>query len=200
MPDRSPESAADRILQQWQPHLEQLTDDTYETITLLVRGTCQASQLNERYDLTALAHELDTTTKALFTRFCRFRVPSLRNIQSRVWLLCIIDRREDLARRWYTHRYSLCDAYGAAGLSTLQALARFLRRTVPAMRSASDWIRTADFADVATEGARFLFSSPNWRGFHAIERNHYTYHAETVPVQCCSECGRPAYGRERAAP
>lgn len=191
----------DRIIRQWQPWLDNLTDDTYEAVTLLIRGTCESAAVGERYRMTTLAATLNTTPSALHSRFCRFRVPSLRNIQSQVWLLCIIDRREDMARRWYNRRYILSDAYGAAGLSTLHSLARFLRRTVPAMASASNWIRTADFADVATTGARFLFDTPNWQGFHVTQPNNdYTSRPTLTIAPRCAECGRPSYGNERAAP
>lgn len=195
---REIQRAEDRILNHWRPWLENLTDDTYELVTLLVRGTCEAAELNERYDINRLAESLDTTRSAIYSRFCHFRVPSCHDIQARVWLLCIIDRREDMARRWYNRRFTLSDAYGAAGLATLQGLARFLKRTVPAMKSASEWIRTADFADVATSGARFLFDSPNWQGFHATQRNNYDSRPTRLSaVPRCSECGRPSYGRER---
>ncbi len=193
----NPARAADRIIDAWRPWLDRaLTDDTFETVTLLIRGTCEASALDERYPVSTLAAALGTTKSSLVSRFFYFGLPSFKGIQVRIHLLCIIDRRESLARQQYNHRYTLEGAAGAAAVATSQALGRFLRRYVPELTSPSHWIRTADFADVATTGARLLFESPNWSGFHATKPNFYT----TRPLAHaprCAECGRPTYGRER---
>lgn len=185
--------AADRVIEAWRPWLDSMTDDTHEVVTLLIRGTCEAAERGERYRIKDLAATVDRTLSSVASRFSRYHLPSLRTIATQVRLLSIIHHRERHTERGYCRprRFTLDIAADAAGCSSHHDLLRFLRRNVPGLVSAGQWINTADFADVATNGARLLFDEPEWAGFHVLSPNPYP--VKLGPVPRCSECGRPRY-------